>query len=235
MILAAGCSFTDPVWQQDIPWSVQLSSRLPLYIVAKAGMGIKGICTETLAYLKDLPDVTTVVLMLPTLWRIDLEVDEETYLCNAMVDLLIANNGVAEVLRPAHRKWLISGGLHYDPSTEQATCFDFLYKHQGFLVILKEHLSALHHLLSYCKKHQIEYLITAIKDPLQQFQGLEYIIPQSQQLLDEVEYNAWVKFDGKFVDEFLETSEHPSTAQHELLYNKLYQALSTKLSHKRYI
>jgi hypothetical protein len=225
MILAAGCSFTDPSWQLEIPWSTQLSDRIPLYIVAKAGMGIKGICTESMTYLQELPDVTTVIIMLPTLWRLDIEVDEETYLCNSMVDLLVANGNAVECVKPAHRKWLTSGGLHYDRSTEQAACFDFLYKHQGFLVILKEHLSALKQLVHYCKDRQIDYLITAIQDPLDQLQGLDYIKTQVQFLLNEVEYSNWFKFNGKFVDKFLRTREHPSTVQHKLICDKIYQEL----------
>jgi hypothetical protein len=43
--------------------------------------------------------------------------------------------------------------------------FDFLYKHQGFLVIVKEHFRALKALLNYCKEHKIKYYITAIQDP----------------------------------------------------------------------
>jgi hypothetical protein len=50
--LLAGCSFTDPLWQEAVPWSVFYGKKYPSYIVAKAGMGIKGICTETLYYLE---------------------------------------------------------------------------------------------------------------------------------------------------------------------------------------
>jgi hypothetical protein len=88
--LLIGCSFTDPMWQSAIPWSVEYAKTHPSYIVAKAAMGIKGICTEAMYYIKDI-EISKIIIILPTLWRIDIEVDEETYLCNSMVDLLYAD------------------------------------------------------------------------------------------------------------------------------------------------
>jgi hypothetical protein len=49
--LLSGCSFTDPYWQKAVLWSVEFSKTTLSYIVAKAGMGIKGIATETMYYL----------------------------------------------------------------------------------------------------------------------------------------------------------------------------------------
>jgi hypothetical protein len=200
--LLAGCSFTDPCWQKDVPWSIEFSKTNPSYIVAKAGMGIKGIATETMYYLDQLPMVSTLIIILPTLWRLDVEVDQETYLCNCMVDLLYADTNW-KVIDPAKRKWLTSGGLHYDRSTEQAQLFDFLYKHQGFLVIAKEHFRALRILLNYCKQRKIQYYVSAIQDPMEQLTGLDYIRHDIVSLLNEVEYTNWFKFDNKFIDKFL--------------------------------
>ena len=49
--LLVGCSFTDPTWQDAILWSVEYAKTHPSYIAAKAGMGIKGICTEAMYYM----------------------------------------------------------------------------------------------------------------------------------------------------------------------------------------
>jgi hypothetical protein len=211
--LLVGCSFTDPIWQTDIPWSIEYSSTHPSYIVAKAGMGIKGICTEALYYLKDL-DVKTVIIILPTLWRMDIEVDEETYLCTAMVDLLLADK-IWSITSPAKRKWITSGGINYDKNTEQAKIFDCLYKHQGFLVMAKEHLRALKVLINHCKDRKIQYYISAIQDPLTQLIGLDYIRNNIEALLEEVEYRDWIKFNGKFIDQYLGHSKHPTTEEHK--------------------
>jgi hypothetical protein len=213
--LLVGCSFTDPVWQKDISWSIEYAKTYPSYIVAKAGMGIKGICTEAMYYIKNL-NISKVIIILPTLWRMDIEVGEETYLCNSMVDLLYAEHNW-EVSVPAKRKWITSGGLHYPKDTEFSKIFDFLYKHQDFLVIAKEHFRALTMLLDYCKLHKIEYVISAIQDPLHQLDGLDYIKDEICKLLDEVEYNLWFKFDGKFIDQYLGHGEHPSTEEHREL------------------
>lgn len=215
--LLVGCSFTDPSWQSQSPWSIEYAKTHASYIVAKAGMGIKGICTEALEYIKHL-DVEKVIIVLPTLWRIDIEVDEETYLCNAMVDLLYADQ-TWKIEQPAHRKWITSGGLHYEKHTEHAPIFDFLYKHQGFLVIAKEHFRALTRLLDYCKLHDIEYVISAIQDPLDQLTGLDYIKNELCILLDEAEYSSWLRFDGKFIDQYLGHSRHPTTKEHQDLCN----------------
>jgi hypothetical protein len=222
--LLAGCSFTDPKWQTVTPWSVQYSQKQPSYIVAKAGMGIRGICTEALYYLKELADVTKVILVLPpSLWRMDIEVDHETYLCNAMVDNLYAENGVWKIQTTANRKWIVSGGLHYDKKTEYGKIFEMLYKHQGFLVVLKEHVRALRTLIDYCKSNNISYHITAGRDPMDQLQGLEYVQDQIECLLEEAEYNTWFKFDNKFIDKFLEHDRHPDTKEHEILCKYIFE------------
>lgn len=215
--LLVGCSFTDPVWQSVIPWSLEYAKKHPSYIVAKAGMGIKGICTESLAYLKNL-NVSRVIIILPTLWRMDIEVDEETYLCNSMVDLLYANQ-TWKISIPAKRKWITSGGVHYPKDKEYSAIFNFLYKHQGYLIIAKEHIKALTTLLDYCKLNNIEYAISAIQDPLDQLTGLDYIRDEICMLLDQVEYKFWIRFDGKFIDQYLGHTQHPNTTEHQNLYN----------------
>lgn len=211
-----GCSFTDPRWQEEIPWSVEYSKTHPSYIVGQSGMGIKGICTEATSYLSTLSNISTAIIILPTLWRVDVEMDQETYLCNAMTDLLYAN-GNWEKAKSAERKWIISGGLHYDRSTEQAKLFDFLYKHQGFLVIAKEHFRALKVLINYCKERKIQYYVSAIQDPLDQLQGLDYIKDEIVNLLESVDYNQWFKFNDKFIDKFLGHNKHPTTTEHQVL------------------
>lgn len=214
--LLVGCSFTDPLWQKEIPWSVQYSATQPCYIVAKVGMGIKGICTEALYYLRNLKDVSKLIVILPTLWRLDVEMDVETYLCNSLVDLLFSD-GTPCVQQHAKRKWISSGGLNYDSSAEQARIFDLLYKHQGFLVIAKEHFRALQNLLIYCKIHNIDYEISAIQDPMSQLTGLDYIKSEIEELLDQVEYSNWFKFNGTFIDKFLNHQHHPNTIEHKKL------------------
>jgi hypothetical protein len=221
-----GCSFTDPEWQQEVPWSVQLAQTHPCYISAKAGMGIKGICTEGLAWLKTLSNIKQVIVILPTLWRIDIEMDVESYLCNSMVSLLSSNNSGYSVLVPATRKWITSGGLNFDTKTEQSKIFEFLLKHQGYLVILKEHLRALQTLIEYCKINDIEIHISAIQDPVAQLQGLEDIKDDALALLDEVGYGNWFKFNGEFIDGFLGHRHHPTTDEHSILCKhiiKLFQ------------
>jgi hypothetical protein len=216
-LLLLGCSFTYPEWQKEIPWSVQLSKTLPCYISAKAGMGIKGICSEGLSWLKTAPNVNTVIVILPTLWRMDFEMDEENYLCNSMTHLLVADSGTYKVNTHATRKWITSGGLNYPKDTEQSKIFDLMYKHQGFFVILKDHLMSLHLLIDYCKINNIDLHISTIQDPLDQFTGLEYIKESAIKLLHDVNYMGWFKFDGKFIDKFLGHSRHPTTEEHSVL------------------
>jgi hypothetical protein len=200
-----------------VPWSIEYAKTHPSYIVAKAGMGIKGICTEALCYLKSI-DVGKVLVVLPTLWRMDIDIDVETHLCNSMVDLLYADQNW-KIVTPARRKWIISGGLHYSKNTEYSATFDFLYKHQGFLVIAKEHLRALTMLLDYCKINNIEYKISAIQDPLDQLVGLDYIKDEICKLLDKAEYDSWFRFNGKFIDQYLGHSNHPTSTEHQDLCN----------------
>ena len=157
--LLAGCSFTDPEWQTAVPWSVEYAKTYPSYIVARAGMGIKGITTEALYYLKQLNDVSRLIVLLPTVWRMDIEMDAETYLCNCMPHLLYADNNNWTIIKKAGRKWIVSGGLNYNQTTEESKIFDLMYKHQGFLVIAKEHFRSLQILINYCKAHNIEYYI----------------------------------------------------------------------------
>jgi hypothetical protein len=214
--LLAGCSFTDPQWQSEIPWSVEYSKTHSAYIVAKAGMGIKGICTETMYYLETLKDVSKLIIILPTLWRLDIEMDQETYVCDSMVDL-IQSNADGKIVTPASRKWITSGGLHYNKDTEHSPMFEFLYKHQGFLVIAKEHFRALKVLLNYCKERKIQYYVSAIQDPMDQLTGIDYISDDIKKLLDDVEYQDWFQFGKHFIDKFLGHSEHPTTKEHQIL------------------
>jgi hypothetical protein len=214
--LLVGCSFTDIRWQKEIPWSIEYSKLYPSYIVAQAGMGIKGICTEAMYYMLELTNISKVIIILPSMWRMDIEMDQETYLCNGIVDLVYAHNTYS-IIQQANRKWISSGGLHYNKKQEQGKIFNMLYKHQGLLVIAKEHFRALKVLLNYCKERKITYYISAIQDPLDQLTGLDYIRNEFYKLLDDVEYNQWFKFDGKFIDKFLGHNRHPTTAEHQLL------------------
>jgi hypothetical protein len=222
--LLAGCSFTDPEWQPlCVPWSVEYAKTYPSYIVAKAGMGIKGICIEALYTLQELDDISTVFVMLPTLWRMDIEADEEGLMCNAMVNRLIADQDW-KIDAPAHRKWIVSGGLNYAKKTpELVTIFDFLYKHQGFLVLAKEHFRALKVLQNACKERNIKFYVTAIQDPMQQLVGLNHIHDEFCALLDSVDYPNWFRFNGQFVNQFLGRDEHsikgwhPDTEEHRVL------------------
>jgi hypothetical protein len=74
-------------------------------------------------------------------------------------------------------------------------------------------------LLDYCKLHSIEYVISAIQDPLDQLTGLDYIRNEICKLLDGVEYDSWLRFDGKFIDQYLGHTQHPSTKEHQDLCN----------------
>lgn len=218
--LLVGCSFTDPLWQDEIPWSIEYAKTYPSYVVAKAGMGIKGICTEALYYLKTLKNVSRVIIVLPTLWRMDIEIDEETYISNSMVDLIYATD-TYKVDQLAVRKWITSSGLHYSKDTPYAPIFDFLYKHQGFLILAKEHLRSLTNLIDYCKINSIPYHISAIQDPMDQLQGLDYIKDNIYELLLEAEYNNWIRFDDKFIDQYLGHNAHPTTEEHKNLCKQI--------------
>lgn len=225
--MLVGCSFTDPVWQKVKPWSIAYSSSMPSYIVAKAGMGIKGICTEALYYLREIDSIEKIVIILPTLWRMDIEMDQETYLCNAMVDLITSRDNSWNILSVAQRKWITSGGLHYDQNTESGRIFQALYRHQGFLVILKEHLRALKLLQLYCDHREIEWHISAIMDPMKQLQGLDYVRAEIVKELENVHYQRWFRFDGRFIDEFLGHGQHPNDTEH-LLLNEIIQEQTSK-------
>jgi hypothetical protein len=217
--LLVGCSFTDPRWQKTVPWSVHYSNTFESYIVAQAGMGIKGISTEALTILKQLTDIDKVIIMLPTLWRMDIEIDHESpaQICNAMVPTLYAKNGTWQEYTPAYRKWMISGGLHFEKNKPSGAVFDLLYKYQGFLVLLKEQLRSLRFFLDYCKQKNISYYITAIRDPVDQLQGLDHVDDQIRNMLQEVEYDKWIRFDGQFIDKFLQHKEHPTTEEQKIL------------------
>lgn len=224
--LLIGCSFTDPTWQDVKPWSVLYGHEVPSYIIAKAGMGIRGVCTEAVYYLDTMhSEINNVVIVLPTLWRYDIEVDTETYLCNAMVDLVECDEQGWRIKLPAARKWITSGGLHYKKDTEMAPALNFLYKHQGSLVIVKEHFRALERLINRCKKYKINYLISAIQDPLDQLTGLDYIREDIMQILIAVDYCNWFRFEGKFIDQFLKHQNHPNNQEHEILYSYIRQYL----------
>jgi len=218
--LLVGCSFTDPMWQSVIPWSVQFAKSYPSYIIAKAGMGIKGIASSTIQYLNSSIspyNITHCIIILPTLWRIDVPVDTESYLCSAMVDCLYVSNDGISIEIEGQLKWLISGGLHYNKKTEEAILFDFLYKHQGFLEILKEQVYYLKMLISILKKYKIKYYISAIQDPKTQLIGLEYLNDQINELLTSIEYETWFKFDNGFINDFLGHSNHPNNEEHKLI------------------
>jgi hypothetical protein len=225
--LLIGASFVDPVWEPETKfWSTEYARHMPSYIVAKAGMGIKGVCVETLYHLERLNNVSTVIAMLPNLWKIDLEVDVETYLCNAMVDLLEADELGYRVLEPAQRKWLISGSVKWPPDTEQAPIFDFLFKHQGFLVVAKEHFRELRRLQDYCDSRKIQLHITTTMDPLDELTGLDYIRDDIISLLNTVRYDSWFRFDGKFINQFLGHEVHPTTQEHQVLFEHIHHMIS---------
>lgn len=222
-----GCSFTDPLWQDTTPWSVLYGRHYPSYIVAKAGMGIRGICTEAMYFLDTIqPRIDNMIIMLPNLWRLDIELDAESQICNSMVDLLRCDGEGLHREQWATRKWITSGGLRYKKNTEQAVIFDFLYQYQGFLVIAKEHFRALHRLLDHCKRHKINYCVTAIQDPLDQLTGLDYIRSEILALLQTVDYDSWLRFDGKFIDKFLQHNDHPNDKEHEVLCRHIQQHLN---------
>lgn len=216
-VMLAGCSFTDPTWQLVRPWSVVYGCTEPSYIVAKVGMGIKGICTEVLCRLRELDSIEKLILILPTLWRMDLEMDEEGTLCNCMVDLVWSGNDGWAVKSAGTRKWITSGGLHYDRNTEAGKLFDLLYRGQGFFVILKEHIRALQMLKTYCDQHHIRCHVSAIQDPMTQLQGLDYLRSAIQQELHSVDYPDWFRFESKFIDEFLGHNRHPDDEEHKVL------------------
>lgn len=192
-------------------------------------MGIKGLCTEALAFLRQLPNVDKVIVLLPNLWRLDIEMDQETWICNCMVDLMHADQQL-EILPGSGRKWITSGGLNFDRTTEQAPIFEWLYKHQGFLVIAKEHFKALRSLIDYCKLHNIDYHISTIQDPMHQLQGLDHVRNHLDHELSTVEYHNWFRFDHKFVDEFLGHRDHPSDQEHMILCKHIIKN-TTRNSH----
>lgn len=222
-VLLAGCSFTDPLWQSVKPWSLHYGSKFDSYIVAQAAMGIKGICTETLSYLRDLKSVEKIIIILPTLWRMDIEVDHETHFVNCMVNLLTVHGDHLDIHQQTKRKWIISGGLNFSDHTRFNDIFKPLYRYQGFLVILKEHFRALEMLQWYCRQHGIKLYISAIQDPLQQLHGLDYIKHDIHHELDRVAYQQWFRFQGKFIDEFLGHNRHPDDEEHKLL-NEIIQS-----------
>jgi hypothetical protein len=215
-MLIAGCSFTDPLWQDEVPWSVEFGKTHPTYIVAKAGMGIKGIATEAMYFLKTLPTVNTCIIILPTLWRLDVEVSVDMSDCTAMVDLLDVNSSGVRIKSDAMRKWLLSGGLHYDNTTKYGKLFKQMYKYQDLLVILKEHLRSLEILINYCKNNNIAYYISAISDPKEELEHYD-IKHEAFALLDDVEYSSWFRFDGTFINRFLKHDNHPTTSEHVLI------------------
>lgn len=222
--LLVGGSFVDPCWQDVETWALKYAKIYPSYIVAKAGMGIKGICTEAIYYLEDLDNISKVIVMLPNLWKIDIEIDEETYIATATVDLLWADDTGVQIKEKAHRKWVTSKGLTWDKKTEQAPVFEFALKHQGFLVLAKEHFRALKQLLDMCQQRNISCYVTTTHDPLSELLGLDYIRPQIEKILQSVDYATWIKFDDQFVSDFLQVVDHPDNHEHEILCKYILDA-----------
>lgn len=225
--LLVGCSFTDPLWQDAIPWSVYYSKNYQTsYIVAKAAMGWNGICTEAYMYAQNL-EFDHCVIMLPDIWRMDINLNHEGTSTNAMVDLLEND----EIITHAIRKWIVSGGLSYHQvvnlNSKEKKLFDKLYRYVSFLPIIQEHVLKLKLLLLSLKERNISYTITAIEDPMHQLQGLDYIKDDIIELLDSVEYNNWLRFDGKFIDEFLGHNRHPTTEEHKLIGEYIWQSRLT--------
>lgn len=222
--LLVGCSFTDPSWQEDIPWSSYYDKKYcKSYIIAKAGIGWTGICTEAYIHAQKL-DFEHCIIMLPTLWRMDIEVDHEGLICNTMVDILENDKKVTT----ATRKWLCSGGLNYEKlKGTELKIIDMMYKYKGFLPLLREHILKLKLLISYLRIRDIKYTITAIQDPMHQLTGLEYIKDDIIELLDSVEYKDWLRFDGKFIDEFVGHNRHPTTEEHTLIGDYIWENRST--------
>ena len=218
--LLVGCSFTDPIWQDVTPWSSYYNENYnQSYIIAKAGMGWAGICTEAFIHAQKL-DFEHCVIMLPTLWRMDIEVNQEGTICNAMVDVLEDN----KVTIPATRKWLCSGGLNYEKlKGTELKIIEMMYKYKGFLPLLREHVLKLKLLISYLKTRNIQYTITAIQDPMHQLTGLDYINDDVIELLDSVEYKDWLRFNGKFIDKFIGHINHPTTREHTLIGDYIWQ------------
>jgi hypothetical protein len=223
--LLIGSSFVDPLWQDVETWAVQYSKIHPSYIVAKAGMGIKGVCTEALYYLEELNNISKVIVMLPDLWKIDIEIDEETYISNSMTDLLWADYAGVVIKQKAHRKWITSGSMVWDKKTEAASIFNFVSKHQGFLVLVKEHFRELKRLIDTCRYKNISCYITTTTDPLSELSGLDYIRPQVEKILQDVSYDSWMRFDGKFVDDFLQLkhNNHPTAQEHAVLCKYIFE------------
>ena len=210
-----------------IPWSVHYGKKYQTsYIVAKAGMGWNGICTEAYMYAQNLK-FDHCVIMLPDIWRMDIDLNHEGDTCNAMVDLLEND----EIITHAVRKWIISGGLSYyqlvNLNSKEKKLFDQLYNYRSFLPIIQEHVLKLKLLLLSLKERNISYTITAIEDPMHQLQGLDYIKDDIFELLDSVEYNNWLRFDGKFIDEFLGHNRHPTTEEHKLIGEYIWQSRLT--------
>ena len=222
--LLVGGSFVDPIWQDVETWALKYAKNYPSYIVAKAGMGIKGICTEAIYQLEELDNISKVIVMLPNLWKIDIEIDEETYIANAMVDLLWADESGYKIQQKTLRKWVTSGGLNWPKKTEQAPIFDFLLKHQNFLVIAKEHFRALKQLLTLCQQRNILCYITTTTDPLSELVGLDYIRDRVEQILQSVGYSTWLRFDNQFVSDFLQHENHPNDYEHEILCKYIFDA-----------
>jgi len=223
--LLVGCSFTDPLWQDVIPWSIYYSKNYQTsYIVAKAGMGWNGICTEAYTYAQNLK-FDHCVIMLPTMFRMDMEVNHEGQIANAMVDLL--ENG--KIITNATRKWIISGGLNFEKMLQgkEKKLFYELYKYIDFLPLIREQVLKLKLLIFSLKEKNISYTITAIKDPMHQLEGLDYIKDDIIELLDIVEYSNWLRFDGKFIDEFLKHDKHPTTEEHKLIGDYIWQSRLT--------
>jgi hypothetical protein len=221
--LLIGSSFVNPIWQDVETWAAQYSKIYPSYIVANPGMGIKGVCTEALYYLEELNDISKVIVMLPDLWKIDIEIDEETYISNSMTDLLWADSAGVVIKQKAHRKWITSGSMVWDKKTEMALIFDFVLKHQGFLVIVKEHFRELKRLIDTCRCKNISCYITAARDPLSELSGLDYIRPQVEKILQDVNYDSWTRFDGKFVNDFLKHNKHPTAQEHTVLCKYIFE------------
>ena len=189
-------------------------------------MGWNGICTEAYTYAQNLT-FDHCVIMLPTMFRMDMELNHEGQIANTMVDLLENN----KIITYATRKWITSGGLNWNQTkmlgNKEKKLFDQFYKYMGFLPLVREQVLKLKLLILSLQAKNISYTITTIKDPMHQLEGLDYIKDDIIELLDSVEYSNWLRFDGKFIDEFLGHDKHPTTQEHKLIGDYIWQSRLT--------
>lgn len=233
MDLLVGASYADPMLNINTgrseeyirTWAVQYAEDTPSYIIAMSGMGVDGLVRETLHRLEEDVSVDRVVFMVPPLFRLDIEQNEEGHRAGAMLDLFLYEHDLIKVM-PAKRKWIISGGIASYDSSPYKKEFAHTYKTKEFYVLFKDSYFALKSLKDHCTVNGIKLYLTSNVDPADVIisAGLGYVEDDVNRMLTSLDYEDWIRYNDnkQFIDDAMYIERgHPTEEQHAIIANRI--------------